>query len=65
MQYDDGKYMTWHKTDKIMRSTHLDRQKGNYIPWGVIVAEHNRKPKVLIDRQRDGRRSNPSRFMGC
>ena len=63
MQYDDGKYMTEHKTDKIMRSSHLDRQRGKYIPWGTIVQEHNMKPKKLIDRKRDGWRSNPTVFM--
>ncbi len=65
MQYDDGKYMTEHKTNKIMRSSHIDRQHGKYIPWGTIVQEHNMKPKKLIDRKRDGKRSNPNVFMGC
>jgi hypothetical protein len=61
MQYDDGKYMTEHKTDKIMRSTHLDRQRGNYIPWPVIVEEHNRKRRVIKTRSS----GDESRFMGC
>ena len=65
MKYDNNKYMTDHKTDKIMRSTHIDRQRGNYIPWGVIVQEHNRKPKVVIDRRARGWKSQPNVFMGC
>lgn len=57
--------LSFTQTSRAMKSSHIDRQQGNYIPWGVIVAEHNRKPKVLIDRVKLGWRSNPHVFMGC
>jgi len=31
----------------------------------VIAAEHNKKPKVLIDRKAKGCKSQPNVFMGC
>ncbi len=36
-----------------------------YKPWLIAVRDNNRKDKKLIDRKRDGLRSNPTVFMGC
>lgn len=36
-----------------------------YKPWLIAVRDNNRKDKRLIDRKRDGLRSNPTVFMGC
>lgn len=36
-----------------------------YKPWLIAVRDNNRKPKKLIDRARDGRKSDPTVFMGC
>tara|TARA_R110002124_G_C8974544_1_gene515797 strand:- start:39885 stop:40076 length:192 start_codon:yes stop_codon:yes gene_type:complete len=36
-----------------------------YKPWLIAVRDNNRKPYVLIDRVKEGRRSNPTVFMGC
>lgn len=36
-----------------------------YKPWLIAVRDNNRKPYVLIDRVKEGKRSNPTVFMGC
>lgn len=51
------------QTKRAMQSKPLYRTSSNYKPWLVSVAEHNAKPKVLIDRVAQGKRSNPTVFM--
>ena len=63
---DNMSDLSFTQTSKAMRSTHMDRKQGNYIPWWVIVAEYNRKtPKKVIDRRAIGWKSQPNVFMGC
>ncbi|ASU03385.1 hypothetical protein [Pseudoalteromonas phage SL25] len=57
--------LSFTQTKRAMQSTPLSRVKGQYRPMWAIAATNNRKPKVLIDRVRDGKRSNPTVFMGC
>ena len=52
--------LSFTQTSRAMTSTHLDRKEGNYIPWWVIVREHNMKPKQL----RVTKCKNPAVFMG-
>ena len=57
--------LSFTQTKRAMQSKPLSRAKGQYRTiWG-IAAENNAKPRVVIDRVRDGKRSNPNVFMGC
>ncbi len=44
---------------------HWENINVQYKPWLIAVRDNNRKDKKLIDRKRDGLRSNPTVFMGC
>lgn len=57
--------LSFTQTSRAMASTHLSRVSNEYRPIWVIASTSNAKPKVLIDRARDGKRSNPTVFMGC
>lgn len=57
--------LSFTQASRAMKSTHLSRVSNEYRPIWVIAATSNAKPKVLIDRMRDGKRSNPHVFMGC
>ena len=48
-----------------MTSTHLSRVSNEYRPIWVIAEANNKKPKVLIGRKLDGKRSQSNVFMGC
>ena len=57
--------LSFTQTKRAMQSRPLSRAKGQYRAiWG-IAAENNAKPRVVIDRVRDGKRSNPNVFIGC
>ena len=57
--------LSFTQTKRAMTSTHLSRVSHQYRPVWAIAATNNAKPKVVIDRVRDGKRSNPNVFMGC
>lgn len=57
--------LSFTQTSRAMQSKPLIIIKGGYVPWWVAVGGHNKKPKVLIDRKRDGLRSDSTVFMGC
>ena len=57
--------LSFTQTKRAMQSSPLSRVKFQYRPVLEIAAENNEKPKVVIDRARDGKRSNPTVFMGC
>ena len=65
MRYNDNKKLTDHKVNLTMTSRPIVRPSSGVKPIWQTAAINNAKPKVLIDRQRDGKRSNQSRFMGC
>lgn len=65
MKYNDNKPLTDHKICLTMSSRPIVRQPSGITPVFKMAARNNAKPKVVIDRQRDGKRSNPSVFMGC
>ncbi len=54
--------LSFTQTKRAMTSTHLSRVSNEYRP---IAEDNNKKPKVLIDRKRDGKRSQQNVFMGC
>lgn len=56
--------LSFTQTKRAMQSAPLSRVKGQYRPMWEIAATNNEKPKVVIDRARDGKRSNPTVFMG-
>lgn len=57
--------LSFTQTKRAMTSTHLSRVSHQYRPIWVIAESNNKKPKVLIDRKRDGKRSDSTVFMGC
>ena len=57
--------LSFTQTKRAMASTHLSRVSHQYRPIWVIAEANNKKPKVLIDRKRDGKRSDSNVFMGC
>ena len=57
--------LSFTQTKRAMQSAPLSRVKSQYRPIWQIAATNNAKPKVVIDRVRDGRRSNANVFMGC
>ena len=56
--------LSFTQTKRAMQSSPLSRVKFQYRPVWEIAAENNEKPKVVIDRQRDGKRSDSTVFMG-
>lgn len=56
--------LSFTQTKRAMTSTHLSRVSHQYRPIWVIAEDNNKKPKVLIDRKRDGKRSDSTVFMG-
>jgi len=56
--------LSFTQTKRAMQSAPLSRVKFQYRPIWEIAAENNEKPKVVIDRQRDGKRSDSTVFMG-
>ena len=56
--------LSFTQTKRAMQSAPLSRVKFQYRPVWEIAAENNEKPKVVIDRQRDGKRSDSTVFMG-
>lgn len=56
--------LSFTQTKRAMNSTHLSRVSHQYRPMWVIAEANNKKPKVLIDRARDGKRSDSTVFMG-
>lgn len=56
--------LSFTQTKRAMTSTHLSRVSHQYRPIWVIAAENNEKPRVVIDRMRDGKRSDSTVFMG-
>ena len=62
---DNMSDLSFTQTSRAMQSKHLSRASNEYRPIWVIAATSNAKPKVLIDRMRHGKRSNPHVFMGC
>lgn len=65
MKYNDNKPLTDHKVNLTMTSRPIVRQSNGVGYTWHMAARNNAKPKKLIDRQRDGFRSNPNVFMGC
>lgn len=57
--------LSWTQTARAMTSKHINRAGNTSRPIWLIAADNNKKDKVFIDRQRDGKRSNPTVFMGC
>lgn len=57
--------LSFTQTKRAMSSAHLSRVSHQYRPIWVIAEANNKKPKVLIDRKREGKRSQPNVFMGC
>jgi len=56
--------LSFTQTKRAMQSAPLSRVKGQYRPMWEIAAANNEKPKVVIDRLRDGKRSDSTVFMG-
>jgi len=57
--------LSFTQTFRAMASKPVSRAERSYKPWWVIAAEHNKKPKVLIDRRAKGWKIQPNVFMGC
>lgn len=57
--------LSFTQTSRAMASKHINRAGNTSRPIWLIAAGNNAKPKVLIDRQRDGKRSDSTAFMGC
>ena len=56
--------LSFTQTKRAMQSAPLSRVKSQYRPMWEIAATNNEKPKLVIDRQRDGKRSDSTVFMG-
>ena len=56
--------LSFTQTKRAMQSSPLSRVKGQYRPIWEIAATNNEKHKVVIDRLRDGKRSDSTVFMG-
>jgi hypothetical protein len=61
MQYDDGKYMTEHKTSKAMSSKPLNRASNKTQSIMELANKRKKEPLVVIRRSS----GDESRFMGC
>ena len=61
MQYDEGKYMTEHKTSKVMSSKPLNRAKGKTQSMMELANKRKKEPLIIIRRSS----GDESRFMGC
>ena len=57
--------LSWTQTSQAMASKHINRAGNTSRPIWLIAADNNVKPKVLIDRKRQGLRSDSTVFMGC
>ena len=60
MQYTDGKYLTEHKTQKVMSSKPLNRAKSGHKSFMQLANEQS--PIRVITRRSSG---DDSVFMGC
>ena len=56
--------LSFTQTKRAMQSAPLSRVKSQYRPIWEIAAENNEKPKLVIDRLRDGKCSDSTVFMG-
>jgi len=56
--------LSFTQTKRAMQSAPLSRVKFQYRPIWEIAVENNEKPRVVIDRLRDGKRSDSTVFMG-
>lgn len=56
--------LSFTQTKRAMQSAPLSRVKSQYRSMWEIAATSNERPKVVIDRQRDGKRSDSTVFMG-
>lgn len=56
--------LSFTQTKRAMQSTPLSRVKSKYRPMWEIAATSNERLKVVIDRLRDGKRSDSTVFMG-
>lgn len=61
MQYTDGKYLTEHKTQKVMSSKPLNRATGK-TQSAMELANKQDKSKPKVTKHYSG---NDSVFMGC
>ena len=57
--------LSFTQTSRAMTSRHINRAGNTSRPIWIIAADSNKNEKKYIDRQRDGKRSNPTVFMGC
>ena len=56
--------LSFTQTKRAMQSSPLSRVKSQYRPMREIAVTNNEKPKVVIDRKRDGKRSDSTVFIG-
>lgn len=58
--------LTFTQTQNAMsKQVHYQKYQGQPQVIWEVAARHNQKPKVFIDRRKEGKKSNPQVFMGC